>query len=62
MTLKIDWDSKNNEFFVKVGTGGNRRMVAKTSREMSRKLLNIGVNPNVWKWTRSAKKQIEKEG
>lgn len=62
MTLKIDWDSKNKEFYVKVGTGGGRRMIAKTSREMSKKLLDIGVNPNVWKWTRSAKKQIEKEG
>lgn len=62
MTLKIEWDGRNEEFWVRVGTPqAKRRVVAKTSKEMIRKLESFGLKNNSWKFSFSAKRQIRKE-
>jgi hypothetical protein len=60
MTLKINWDRSNKEYWVKVGTGG-RRVVAKTSKEMIKKLEDFGLHGGDWKFSTLAKSQISKE-
>lgn len=56
MALKIDWDDRYKEFYVKIGT--NRRKAFKSSTEARKFMENATDSP--WSWSRAARKQIGK--
>lgn len=57
MTIKVEWDNKNQEFYVKIGSGG-RRTVKKTSKEMTAYLRSV--TDADFKWSGAARKQVAK--
>lgn len=56
--IKVQWDDRQKEFWVKTGTG--RRTARKTSTEMIKFLRDETTLTN-WSFSRAAKKQVEKE-
>lgn len=57
MGIKVEWDNKNKEFYVKTDSNG-RRTVKKSSVAMTAYLRSI-TDAN-FTWSRAAKKQIDK--
>lgn len=56
MAIKVEWDDRNKEFYVKIGSGG-RRTARKTSVEMTAFLRSV--TDSNFKWSRAAKKKVE---
>lgn len=56
--IKIQWDDRNKEFWVKTGSG--RRTTRRTSTEMI-KFLRDETTVTDWSFSSSAKKQVKKE-